>query len=338
MANCNQNYQQRRRVCTEYRDDGYQSCQEYRDDGYNSCQQYRDDGYNSCAEYRDNGYNSCANWKKNCCTWWPCNWFCEVFSWFCVAWVWISNIVCVAWVWITNLVCVAWIWITNLVCVAWIWISSLVCIAWVFITVTVNNGICAIICLFKRLLAPNEVSERISECTYGWKAIYRIVNDSVKCIIHITVRIKLDPDDDVTDAEVQNALAIWESAIENAWSNQYTIVQDGDDCNCDGYTVNVNVQFVDDNEHTVVKVERGPGRANRGRWFHDSTGGTAAHEVGHMLGYVDEYSDPDCPDRTVTNDGSIMQSSQTGSVMSRHYQRFADWLSNRTCCNFSVQS
>jgi hypothetical protein len=56
-----------------------------------------------------------------------------------------------------------------------------------------------------------------------------------------------------------------------------------------------------------------------------------------MFGYVDEYPDSACPSRTVTTDGSIMRSSQTGTVRPRHYRRWARWASNRTCCDYEVR-
>jgi hypothetical protein len=55
-----------------------------------------------------------------------------------------------------------------------------------------------------------------------------------------------------------------------------------------------------------------------------------------MFGNADEYADKNCPSRTVTSDGSIMQDSQNGSVRSRHYSGFAQWVSRRTCCSYSV--
>lgn len=64
--------------------------------------------YNECAEWADQGYRECDNWRRECCDWWPCNWFCEIVSWFCTAWVWVSNIVCVAWKTVTLVVCLVW--------------------------------------------------------------------------------------------------------------------------------------------------------------------------------------------------------------------------------------
>jgi len=120
-------------TCTETETTGYSQCTQTRDESYNQCTQTRDDGYNQCAQTRDDGYNQCTQNRddgyRQCCTWWPCSWFCD-------AWVWISNVVCVAWTWVSNVVCVAWTWIANVVCVAWTWISNVVCVAWTWIVAT----------------------------------------------------------------------------------------------------------------------------------------------------------------------------------------------------------
>ena len=80
-------------------------CIETRDESYQRCDAEEDQGYSRCTEQRDQGY-------RDCCDWIPCSWFCD-------AWVWISNIVCVAWTWVSHIVCVAWTWIVSIVCVAW---------------------------------------------------------------------------------------------------------------------------------------------------------------------------------------------------------------------------
>ncbi len=231
--------------------------------------------------------------------------------------------------------CAVWEIITYTVCVAWIWVSHIVCVAWTWIVVTITNIWCVIVCFFRRLFNSNEVSASISECIYGWTSAYRITIQK-DCTLQVTLRIKLDPDDDITAAELQTVRATWEPAIENAWSGILPISLIDGDCDCEQYSLSVDVQFVDDNEHHTVRVRRGPGRANMTRWFHDSSGGTAAHEAGHMFGAVDEYPDPACPGRTLSTDGSIMRNSQTGTVKERHYQSFVDWITRESCCDYEA--
>jgi hypothetical protein len=319
--------------CLRYEDRGYASCARYEDRGYEGCSRYEDRGYNACSRYEDHGYNSCREWRKNCCDWWPCSWVCEVFSWFCYAWVWISNVVCVAWVWVSNLVCVAWTWITHLVCVLWIWITRLVCTLWVF----TGYGACILLCWLKRLFTGNEVSATRSECIYSWTEAWRATEES-DCRLNVVVRVRLQPDAGITTAQVQAVQAAWEPVVERSWSNQFPLRLTKGGCDCERYTVSLDLQWVTSGEHHVVQLHAGSGRADMGNFFLNNTGGTIAHEVGHMLGNSDEYTDPACPGRTVTSDGSIMQNSQTGTVRQRHYQGFANWISARTCCAYQVSA
>jgi hypothetical protein len=311
-----------RTACEDERDEGLRGCAAYEDRGYSACARYEDQGYSACSRYEDQGYNSCREWRKNCCDWWPCSWVCEVFSWICVAWVWVTNVVCVAWVWVTHLVCVLWTWVTNLVCVAWWWIRF---------------PICWILCILRRIVTGNERSWRMSECIYGWTAAYRITEEK-DCRLHVVVRIRLQPDPGVTQAQLQAAQNVWEPAIEQAWTRRFDIRRSNGRCACRSYSVDLDVQWVTSGEHHVVRVHAGSGRADMGNFFLNNTGGTAAHEVGHMLGNPDEYTDAACPNRNVTNDNSIMQTSQTGTVRPRHYQGFADWITSRTCCTYVVAS
>jgi M6 family metalloprotease-like protein len=189
----------------------------------------------------------------------------------------------------------------------------------------------------RRLFATNEVSMQRSECIYAWQAAY-LITEGRDCQLHVVVRIRLQPDADVTQAQLAAQQAIWEPAIEQAWTNRFAILLQKGGCECKAYNVTLDVQWVNSGEHHTVQVHSGSGRADMGNWFITSTGGTAAHEVGHMLGNPDEYPDNNCPARNVTNDNSIMRSSQSGQARPRHYQGFASWISNRTCCDYAVST
>lgn len=190
-----------------------------------------------------------------------------------------------------------------------------------------------IICLIRRFFAPNERSFSISECIYGWTAAYRIVDGD--CVLQITVRIRLNPDADVTAAEIAALQAVWEPGIEARWSNRFMINRSSGDCGCPSYPVRFDVQFVNAGQHHTVRVRRGPARSNMTTWDTADDAGAASHEFGHMLGLADEYADANCPNRVVATDNSIMRTN-TGDTMNRHYQGFAVWLSNRNCCGFVV--
>lgn len=88
------------------------TCLKWGEERHQECSQTADQGYNECTASRDEGY-------RDCCDWAPCSWFCD-------AWVWISNVVCVAWTWVSNVVCVAWTWITTAICLVWDVITTIV--------------------------------------------------------------------------------------------------------------------------------------------------------------------------------------------------------------------
>ena len=111
------------RTCVEWAEESYEECSREEDRGYNECAREEDLGYNECARREDRGY-------RNCCDWAPCSWFCN-------AWVWVSNLVCVAWTWVSNIVCVAWTTISTLVCVVWAVIEIILTpIAWLITWIT----------------------------------------------------------------------------------------------------------------------------------------------------------------------------------------------------------
>jgi len=315
--------------CDQWRTEWTQRCDRWRTEWTRRCDAWHTESQRRCDRWEQ-------EWTQTCSSWGP-------FAIFCLLWAWVSTWVCRAWSWITTTICDIWTWVSSTVCDLWTWVSTTICTLWVLITtfvcrlwVFVIDIWCSIFCTIRRLLAPNEFSQPRSECIYGWTAAYRIEEDSRECVVRITLRIRLVPDTGVSAADIATVSARWEPAIEGAWSNQFPLILSDGTCSCKRYTVIVDVQFVQTGEHHVVTVHPGSGRADMGNWYVNSTGGTAAHESGHMFGNADEYADSNCPSRTVTSDGSIMQNSQTGTVRQRHYQGFADWLSNRTCCTYTV--
>lgn len=272
------------------------------------------------------------------------SWIPFIGSLICAASKIVSDVICVATQVITEVICIATRVVSTIVCVASRIVLRTICIAWravMSIVCILVEFVGRIVCLFTRCgpffwLSTNEVSSLRSECIYGWTAAFRITEEDRECTVRVVLRIRLVPDPDVSAADIAAVQARWEPAIEAAWSNQFPLVLQGGECRCRQYSLSVDVQWVQTGQHHSVRVRSGSGRANMGTWFVNSTGGTAAHESGHMFGNADEYTDSSCPLRTVTSDGSIMQNSQTGRVKRRHYQGFADWLSARTCCTYGV--
>jgi hypothetical protein len=79
------------------------------------CIKWGEERHQECSQTADQGYNECSAYQSRCCDWWPCSWACQIVSWLCVAWTWVSNVVCVAWTWITTAVCVVWDVVTTIV-------------------------------------------------------------------------------------------------------------------------------------------------------------------------------------------------------------------------------
>jgi hypothetical protein len=114
---------------------------------------------------------------------------------------------------------------------------------------------------------------------YGWQARFHVRVDEAACRVTATVRLRLVGT--ITAAQ-QTA---WETAIQNAWSNIFKLC-----CRCcccsAGYTIVIDIQFVTSGEHHVVNV--GTSTTNMTNWGAADTV-DISHEVGHMLGALDEY-------------------------------------------------
>lgn len=330
-----------RRRCLEWEATQRRRCARWRREWTRRCDEWATTWEQRCTQWRTVTEQRCDRWEeertKECSDW------IIIFRWICLAWAWVSTWFCRAWSWVTSTICDVWTWVSTQVCRAWVWIASLVCDLWVLVTVFVCRTWvfildvwCSIWCTIRRFLAPTEFSESKSECVYGWTSAYRADFSSRNCQLIITLRIRLNPDSDVSATDLATARATWEAAIENAWANQFAFALTDGTCLCRRVTVSVDVQFVNSGEHHTVRVRSGTGRADMTNWYVTDAGSTAAHEAGHMFGNGDEYADANCPSRPVTSDNSLMQTT-AGSVRVRHYESFARWLSNRSCCTYEAR-
>lgn len=327
-----------RRTCVAWEARHQLACANWRTEWTQRCDRWQTQWEQRCARWHTEQERRCDRWEeeqsRSCADW-------GIFSFICVLWTIVSSWVCRAWSFVSKTICDAWTWVSSAVCRAWVWVGTTFCTLWVIVTsfvcrlwVLVLDFWCAIACALQRALAPLEFSEARSECIYGWTSAYRADFDSRECALRITLRIRLVPLAGVSAADIATVQARWEPAIEQAWSGRFPLVRSDGSCSCERIAVQCDVQFVAAGEHHAVNVRPGSGRADMSNWYVNSTGGTAAHEAGHMFGNADEYADSNCPNRTVTSDGSLMQTSATGAVLSRHYASFARWVSNRTCCTY----
>lgn len=162
------------------------------------------------------------------------------------------------------------------------------------------------------ITAAQEHEFDVDECIYGWAAGFE------QTWSHITVRIRLDPNAGIPASTINNLQTVWANGIRTTWNNRWG-VGFPHEATC---PLTFNVQWVTSNEHHVVEVRQGSGRANMGTWYTQSSGSVAAHEFGHMLGLVDEYADSTCPDRSPVNTGTVMDNN-SANIPSRMMTRFA---------------
>lgn len=150
-------------------------------------------------------------------------------------------------------------------------------------------------------LESDLVDERegsFSECIYAGKIAYRQVWS------HITVRIQLIPDADVSASTMATLRDTWKRGIEDTWGGKWGVGAAGElPCR-----VSFEVQYTSDRPHHTVRVRTGTSatRSNQGLWDTADGARTAAHEFGHMLGHPDEYTDSGCPARSPANTGTVM--------------------------------
>ena len=319
----------RRAECDRWETTWTQQCDRWETTWTQRCERWRTETERRCDSWEEDRRSECSSWG--------------IFSFICLAWVVVSTWVCRAWSTVTTTVCEVVGWVSTTVCGLWRWVSTTVCLLWRLVTtfvcrawLLVTEIACPLWCLLRRLAAPAEMRLPRSECIYGWTAAYRVDEDGRECALRVTVRIRLIPDAGVAAADLAAARTRWESAIEAAWPGGIGLARrdaEGPSCPCETYRVAVDVRFVETGEHHAVRVRSGAGRANMTTWFVTDSGGTAAHEVGHMLGNPDEYADANCPSRTVTGDNSLMQTT-AGTVKVRHLADLATWVGNRTCCSY----
>ncbi|HEU4769265.1 MAG TPA: hypothetical protein VFS77_17995 [Pyrinomonadaceae bacterium] len=121
--------------------------------------------------------------------------------------------------------------------------------------------------------------------TFGWSSNFDV--DVIDHKIIVTIKLKATLSSDLFER-------VWRRSVADKWNNKFMIQANGE-----RYPIEVNLEHVHTAEHYAIKVnaeERVSGSGSRGHFgtqsmtewgLHDVF--NVAHEVGHMLGNVDEY-------------------------------------------------
>ena len=154
---------------------------------------------------------------------------------------------------------------------------------------------------------PTDVSLSRTDLPYSWHA--RFGAELTGSALVLTIRTKIEPDHDVSDAEVEAVMKQTEPEFKRVWDNKFVVSEDG------GKTerpVRVKLEFVVRNAHLTVQLHQGSREDNRRNWFVSSPAIHRAHELGHQFGLLDEKIDPNSEERKdaksplVFQDNSVM--------------------------------
>ena len=167
-----------------------------------------------------------------------------------------------------------------------------------------------------------ELAGMVSDGFYRWRTLYSQEGT------HVSVRIRLVPDDDITNDELVLLREKWKKGIEEIWSGRFVCCSESDasaPSDCSRPTrLTFEVCWVDKNPHYTLRVRKGPAVSNMLLWDTEDSEAVVAHHFGHMLGLVDEYYDPCCPSRVLVSTGTIMDDGT--SIVRRQANRFCQFV------------
>lgn len=163
-----------------------------------------------------------------------------------------------------------------------------------------------------------ELAGMVSDGFYRWRTFYSQEGT------HVSVRIRLVPDENITNDRLMLLREKWKNGIEKIWSGRFVCCSEADanapsDCSRP-MRLTFEVCWVDKNPHYTVRVRKGPAVSNMLLWDTEDSEAVVAHHFGHMLGLVDEYYDPCCPARILVSTGTIMDDGT--SIVRRQANRF----------------
>ncbi|MFW5701773.1 MAG: hypothetical protein ACOCX7_02370 [Bacteroidota bacterium] len=189
--------------------------------------------------------------------------------------------------------------------------------------------------------------------SYEWTSGYDIsvpeYPEGSDCKVTISIKIKLDPDEGISESDLNSLKQRWATNISSVWSGKFQIclpegTEPSEGCPCPCFAVEIGVEWATTGQHHTVRVRTGPARSNMSTWdTHDvseeGSPNVAAHEFGHMMGLKDEYPDPaNAPERVAGDTDSIMRDSGSGVAKSSHYGFIRDWVNSKfPDCSYEIR-
>lgn len=172
---------------------------------------------------------------------------------------------------------------------------------------------------------------------YGGTAKYdvRVTGKTVT----ISVGIKLKPTRGVTAAQVKQVKSASQAIFKKKYNRRFKVTE----IPYKPRPLLMQLRFSSANAHHDVSLHKGGGRDNAANWYVKGDNTTRAHEIGHLLGLKDEYSDPASPKRKVYTDNSLMgnyynEGIKTATLKKRHGNVFASDISAASGRRFTISS
>ena len=163
---------------------------------------------------------------------------------------------------------------------------------------------------------PKEISVDRQDLPHTWTARFSAELSTTE--LTLTIRARIEPDRDVTDAQVNAVEKQAVAEFNRIWDSKFVVSEDG------GKTervVRVKLEFVAKKPHVSIQLRQGAKEDNRRIWFVSSPAITRAHELGHQLGLSDEKLDPAFENRKTVKSPGVFQDN---SIMGDYPKEGAD--------------
>ncbi len=161
-----------------------------------------------------------------------------------------------------------------------------------------------------------EISVERQDLPHTWTA--RFSAELSPTELTLTIKARIEPDRDVTDAQVDAVEKQAAAEFKRIWDSKFVVSEDG------GKTervVRVKLEFVAKKPHVSIQLRQGAKEDNRRIWFVSSPAITRAHELGHQLGLSDEKLDPAFENRKTVKSPGVFQDN---SIMGDYPKEGAD--------------